>query len=1156
MSNSRHQNLGKRHSFPKPNRPSPLSDYNNSNDTAASSSSPSKNTRNVSSSSNSVPAATAASDLPSTLISRKRDLQGNLVSTTMTSNSGTRTHLKNDNSTKNDKVRHVHSVLNDSNDVLKSSDDTTATNDDGVTTITTTTTTTIRTSMIITNELNDNEQKQNEDEMKEESNETEDEDDGEDYNYSTTTNIPPQLLSKLSQFPLFKTAPSAFHKAIAGRLKLIQHHAQEYIVKFGEPAKAMYWILRGSVAVTSPDGEMIHTELVPGQFFGEIGILFNRPRTATVIARTKVLLGVLTADNFNAVLPDFPKVERMIRDEAQERLAMQDKRKRNGVTNILPSNNSVSRDAAGGSDDYIGASASNIATANATIPGPSLPPKVRSPSPQLEGTFRNYSLSIKADLPQIHDNVDHSIPTRDFLRSLPMFTFLPSNIIHELVLGVEPRRYDPFEYIFKKGEKGRDIYFIVSGEVEVLDPKRISLVNGNEFGKKVDKVLARLSAGQYFGEMAFLDSIQQSNAGSESDKVEPQRSADIRSISTVDLLIVTGDQLESLYSRYPQIVNEMQETADLRSVRNLKELEYDARILRSEMFERQQQSRSEEFEEATPSVDLFGSFNKWNGFGSESNKKSDEDTTEMAPPPTASTAARVSSCASDFFSSKSSISSSASSTTSSVHRQFPAISSLTNEDPKSKRRQIQAHHQPLQLTPLPLNPSVRSISQFPPRHPSTPAFEYMSHAKRLRLTSIAAGRRRSSVLSTTTLPDRLLLKVFGYLSLPELMKLRFICRRWRQLLYVAPGFFEILDLRPYNLSVTDSALRQITDFVGSRPKVIDISNCFHVTDVGFCYMVNEIGMSGSIKIIRMKSVWEVSAMAIMDVSTPSIGMHLEELDLTNCRKVKDDVIERIIGRKKTTINDSQPTPQQALLLQQQAFELDPIPGMEEFDQIPYNKNNSNKQQAGCPNLRTLNLGYCKHLTDRTMYHISTYLSHKLESLDLTRCISITDQGFAYWAYAQFPLLRRLKLSDCTFLSDRSIIALASSAGNLQSLDLSFCCALSDVAIEALCLGCSKLQELDLSFCGSAVSDSTLLAISIHLRWLRRLIIKGCIRVTRAGIDALLSSSMKLEYLDISQCRNAHFYRNNVPAAQIGTGRGGGKSAFVRNTHGTIVEIVI
>lgn len=150
-----------------------------------------------------------------------------------------------------------------------------------------------------------------------------------------TDDIPALFLDRLMSFSLFHDAPKVFYVAIARKLKLVVYHAHEFIVKAGEPARAMYWILRGSVNVTSPDGEIIHAELLEGSYFGEIGILFNRPRTATVISRNKVLLGVLTAETFNQVLLHFPSIERQIRDEAQERLAMQEKQRKAGVTKII-----------------------------------------------------------------------------------------------------------------------------------------------------------------------------------------------------------------------------------------------------------------------------------------------------------------------------------------------------------------------------------------------------------------------------------------------------------------------------------------------------------------------------------------------------------------------------------------------------------------------------------------------------------------------------------------------------------------------------------------------------------------------------------------------------------------------------------------------------
>ena len=65
----------------------------------------------------------------------------------------------------------------------------------------------------------------------------------------------------------------------------------EVVVTEGEPAHEFFVILAGEVEVTH-DGDVLRRE-GPGEVFGEIGLLRNVPRTATVTAVTDVELLVL-----------------------------------------------------------------------------------------------------------------------------------------------------------------------------------------------------------------------------------------------------------------------------------------------------------------------------------------------------------------------------------------------------------------------------------------------------------------------------------------------------------------------------------------------------------------------------------------------------------------------------------------------------------------------------------------------------------------------------------------------------------------------------------------------------------------------------------------------------------------------------------------------
>ena len=160
---------------------------------------------------------------------------------------------------------------------------------------------------------------------------------------STIPDMPLDLVDRIRSFPLFLSAPDSFLAAIGKHLRPQVHSPHDVILTEGDEAKAMYWLVRGAVAVTSRDGEATYAELRPGAFFGEIGILMDVPRTATIIARTKCLLVVLKKEDLRVELPNFPEMEQAIMEEAQERLTiLNKKRKESGwgpkvVSTTLPS---------------------------------------------------------------------------------------------------------------------------------------------------------------------------------------------------------------------------------------------------------------------------------------------------------------------------------------------------------------------------------------------------------------------------------------------------------------------------------------------------------------------------------------------------------------------------------------------------------------------------------------------------------------------------------------------------------------------------------------------------------------------------------------------------------------------------------------------------
>ncbi|MDR7545062.1 MAG: cyclic nucleotide-binding domain-containing protein [Armatimonadota bacterium] len=76
------------------------------------------------------------------------------------------------------------------------------------------------------------------------------------------------------------------------------------IVRQGDPGLGFFLIRDGRVQV-SHDGHVIR-ELGPGEFFGEMALMEERPRSATVTAKTQTTCLQLVRWDFRALLKEHP----------------------------------------------------------------------------------------------------------------------------------------------------------------------------------------------------------------------------------------------------------------------------------------------------------------------------------------------------------------------------------------------------------------------------------------------------------------------------------------------------------------------------------------------------------------------------------------------------------------------------------------------------------------------------------------------------------------------------------------------------------------------------------------------------------------------------------------------------------------------------------
>ena len=107
-------------------------------------------------------------------------------------------------------------------------------------------------------------------------------------------------LELLRRIPIFSPLSPPVLEGLAARLNLVRVSAGEEIVRQGDPGDRFYVIASGEVEV-SVDGRPQATQ-GPGEHFGEIALLRDVPRTATVTARTDAELYALERDDFLAAV--------------------------------------------------------------------------------------------------------------------------------------------------------------------------------------------------------------------------------------------------------------------------------------------------------------------------------------------------------------------------------------------------------------------------------------------------------------------------------------------------------------------------------------------------------------------------------------------------------------------------------------------------------------------------------------------------------------------------------------------------------------------------------------------------------------------------------------------------------------------------------------
>jgi CRP/FNR family cyclic AMP-dependent transcriptional regulator len=126
----------------------------------------------------------------------------------------------------------------------------------------------------------------------------------------------------LRNIPLFANIEPSKLKLLAFTSERISYDADQLLFEQGQTGDAAYIIIDGEadIIVRSPNGPLTVATVGRNDIVGEIAILCDVPRTATVKAKKKLETLVISKDLFFRLIMEFPQIAVEIMRELAHRL--------------------------------------------------------------------------------------------------------------------------------------------------------------------------------------------------------------------------------------------------------------------------------------------------------------------------------------------------------------------------------------------------------------------------------------------------------------------------------------------------------------------------------------------------------------------------------------------------------------------------------------------------------------------------------------------------------------------------------------------------------------------------------------------------------------------------------------------------------------------
>jgi len=148
-----------------------------------------------------------------------------------------------------------------------------------------------------------------------------------------------QEVELLRKIPLFAKIEPSKLKLLAFTSERLVYQVDQVLCRQGDVGDAAYIIIEGEAAVriATPSGEIEVARLGGGDVVGEIAILCDVPRTATVTATQRVTALKITKELFFRLVSEFPQIAIEIMRELAARLERTNAQLRDAVGRAGPS---------------------------------------------------------------------------------------------------------------------------------------------------------------------------------------------------------------------------------------------------------------------------------------------------------------------------------------------------------------------------------------------------------------------------------------------------------------------------------------------------------------------------------------------------------------------------------------------------------------------------------------------------------------------------------------------------------------------------------------------------------------------------------------------------------------------------------------------------